>query len=94
MLDLLEENIFGTNDKAIIVSQWTSVLSMFSFFLDQKKVSYCSITGGVPVNLRNEIVMDFNNAESKTKVQYFYIYPNITKKKRFLTFCLIVFINR
>lgn len=68
VLQLLKSKVLCSNDKAIVVSQWTTVLSMFSFFLDKQNVSHCQLTGAVPVKMRNEIVNDFNNQESNTKV--------------------------
>lgn len=67
-LDLLTETIMPLNEKCIVVSQWTSVLNLFKDHLRGKNISFVSITGEVAVKLRNDIVMNFNNANSSVQV--------------------------
>jgi transcription termination factor 2 len=68
VLELLEERVLHTNDKAVIVSQWTSYLNILAKFLDEKSVSYCMLSGNVPAHKRNEIVVDFNRANGGAKL--------------------------
>ncbi|XP_052869733.1 transcription termination factor 2 [Anopheles cruzii] len=68
MLQLLEAKILGTDDKAIIVSQWTSVLEIVGSHLSARNVRHVSLTGKVPVKFRNDIVTDFNKPSRKTQI--------------------------
>ena len=51
-------------DKLIVVSQWTSVLSLVSNYLRKNEVEFCEITGEVNLMRRNEIVEYFNKKNS------------------------------
>lgn len=62
VLDLLEEKFLDSDDKVIIVSQWTSMLDIIAEFLKQKNMKFEALTGKVPVDKRQEIVYDFNKA--------------------------------
>uniref|UniRef100_A0A499FUU0 Transcription termination factor 2 n=1 Tax=Anopheles farauti TaxID=69004 RepID=A0A499FUU0_9DIPT len=68
VMAMLEEKIFGTDDKAIIVSQWTSVLDILGSHLTARNVAYVSLTGQVPVKFRNDIVVDFNKPSGSAKI--------------------------
>lgn len=57
-----------SNDKVVVVSQFTSVLNVLGKFLEQEHIKYCKLTGSVLVKFRNDIVVDFNNSSSRTKV--------------------------
>ncbi|XP_050080079.1 transcription termination factor 2 isoform X1 [Anopheles maculipalpis] len=67
-MELLEEKIFHTDDKAIIVSQWTSMLDILGTHLAARNVAFVSLTGKVPVKLRNDIVLAFNKPSGKAKI--------------------------
>ncbi|XP_053668446.1 transcription termination factor 2 [Anopheles marshallii] len=67
-MQLLEEKIFATGDKAIVVSQWTSMLEILGSHLSARNVPHVSLTGKVPVKLRNDIVVAFNNPSGKSKI--------------------------
>uniref|UniRef100_A0A182HHP9 Transcription termination factor 2 n=1 Tax=Anopheles arabiensis TaxID=7173 RepID=A0A182HHP9_ANOAR len=66
-MQLLEEKIFHTDDKAIIVSQWTSMLDILATHLSERNVPFVSLTGKVQVKFRNDIVLDFNKPSGKSK---------------------------
>uniref|UniRef100_A0A182RKF7 Transcription termination factor 2 n=1 Tax=Anopheles funestus TaxID=62324 RepID=A0A182RKF7_ANOFN len=66
-MQLLEEKIFSTDDKAIVVSQWTSMLEILGSHLSARNVPHVSLTGKVPVKLRNDIVVAFNKPSGKSK---------------------------
>ncbi|XP_053680813.1 transcription termination factor 2 [Anopheles nili] len=68
VMQLLEEKIFGTDDKAIIVSQWTSMLEILGSHLSNRSIPYVSLTGKVQVKLRNDIVVEFNKPSGKSKI--------------------------
>lgn len=56
----LISGIIAQNDKAIIVSQWTSVLILFVDHLNAAGITYVKFAGDTPVSKRNEIVDEFN----------------------------------
>jgi transcription termination factor 2 len=64
----LDELIFRTDDKAVVVSQWPSYLEILGNFLSKRNVSFCKLTGTVPVQKRNEIVVDFNRTNGGAKI--------------------------
>lgn len=68
MMEVFREHLLGTPDKVIIVSQWTSYLSIIRGMLEIEGVSYCELNGKVPVKFRNDIVVDFNDPKSNKKV--------------------------
>lgn len=47
-------------DKLIVVSQWTSVLSLVAQYLKKNGTEFCEITGEINLFRRNEIVEQFN----------------------------------
>lgn len=63
-LKLLIDEILPAGDKAVVVSQWTSVLTMFREHLDPAGIKYVSLTGAVAVKDRNALVVDFNQKSS------------------------------
>ncbi|XP_035791318.1 transcription termination factor 2-like isoform X1 [Anopheles albimanus] len=68
LLQLLEEKIIGTDDKAIVVSQWTSVLDIVGTHLSARNIAHVSLNGKVPVKFRNDIVLEFNKPSGKAKI--------------------------
>jgi len=68
LMEMLKETVMQTDEKAIIVSQWTSHLDIISGFLDKENISYCELTGKVKIADRNDVIVDFNNPKSTTKV--------------------------
>jgi transcription termination factor 2 len=68
VLNALRENIVDTDDKAIVVSQWTSYLAVVRGMLEVEGISYCELNGTVPVKDRNDIVVRFNKPTSGIKV--------------------------
>lgn len=68
MLRTLQEKVLCTGDKAIIVSQWTSMLNVICSILKEQKINCCLLTGSVPVKQRMTIVDDFNRDHHGPKV--------------------------
>lgn len=68
-LQIIQDKILISDDKAVIVSQWTSVLNLFRQQLVKAGIKHCEINGQVQVKFRNDIVCDFNSKKSKTKVR-------------------------
>ncbi|RNA33564.1 transcription termination factor 2 isoform X1 [Brachionus plicatilis] len=56
------------DDKLIVVSQWTSVLSLVAVYLRKNEIEFCEITGQVNLIRRNEIVEEFN-VKTNTKLR-------------------------
>ncbi|XP_058458670.1 transcription termination factor 2 isoform X2 [Malaya genurostris] len=68
VLEVIEEKILQSDDKAVIVSQWSSMLDIVAQHLSWKRVRYVSLTGKVQAKYRNDIVVDFNKQSSGAKV--------------------------
>lgn len=77
--DLLTE---FPNDKLIVVSQWTSILSIIARRLKKRHIEYCEIKGDVMLFKRNEIVESFNsksNNDLKGILTYFFLFAHHKK---------------
>lgn len=59
MLDDILDN--RPEDKVIIVSQWTSMLSIVARHLEKRDVEVCQISGDVSFEKRDEMIQEFNN---------------------------------
>lgn len=57
-----------TDDKAVIVSQWPSMLHLIGEQLTKYKIKTDLFSGSVPVPLRNKLVEEFNNPKGGPKV--------------------------
>lgn len=68
LMEILREKVIDSDDKAIIVSQWTSYLAIIRGMLEVEDVRYCELNGTVPVKHRNDIVVEFNKKNSGVKV--------------------------
>ncbi|KAK3908389.1 Transcription termination factor 2, partial [Frankliniella fusca] len=68
VLDVIQEKIADTDDKAIVVSQWTSMLNVIAPFLKQMKIKFESLTGKVPVDKRQDIVNEFNRKNAGPQI--------------------------
>ncbi|XP_008199533.2 transcription termination factor 2 [Tribolium castaneum] len=67
LINLLKNKISG-EDKAIVVSQWTSLLHLVAIHLENEGIPYASLDGSVVVQKRMPIVDNFNDPNSATKV--------------------------
>lgn len=68
MVEVLKEKVLKTEDKAVIVSQWTSFLNLIALQLKLDGVKYDQLDGTVAVSKRMSIVDNFNDPKSKLKV--------------------------
>lgn len=68
VMEKLREHVLNSDDKAIVVSQWTSYLTVMRGMLEAERVSYCELNGTVAVKDRNDIVVSFNNPNSGIKI--------------------------
>lgn len=68
VLETIRERILKSGDKAIIVSQWTSVLDILRTHLENDGVSTLSLNGTIPVKLRQNIVSEFNDPRSSKRI--------------------------
>lgn len=55
-------------DKAIVVSQWPSMLYLLRHNLSKYNVKMEMFSGAVPILERNKIVRDFNNSDGGPQV--------------------------
>lgn len=56
----------NTNDKVVVVSQWTSVLDILKNFL--RHIKTIELNGKTPIKNRNDIVVNFNNPNKSERV--------------------------
>ncbi|XP_030374475.1 transcription termination factor 2 [Scaptodrosophila lebanonensis] len=68
VMDILKSNVLKSKDKAIIVSQWTSVLDLLRDHLEAAKISTLSLNGSIPVKHRQDIVNQFNDPKSSKRI--------------------------
>lgn len=68
---MVKEKVLHTDEKAVIVSQWPSMLLLINKQLSKYQVKTELFTGAVPVPHRNKIVGEFNNLKGGPKVKQF-----------------------
>lgn len=87
-LELLNKD--KRDEKAVIVSQWTSMLDVISKHLVARGIKFISITGQIPVKDRGAIVEQFNIRGKNPKVCSFtYFYTSfVFLKIKLVNFCL------
>lgn len=66
--DMVKEKVLCTEDKAVIVSQWPSVLNLVNKQLSQYNVKTEIFSGVVPVLLRNKMICEFNKVNGGPKI--------------------------
>lgn len=65
---MVNDKVLNTDEKAIIVSQWPSMLLLIQKELSKYNVETKMFSGSVPIPLRNKIVEEFNQSKKGTKV--------------------------
>lgn len=70
VIKIFEERVLSTGDKAIIISQWTSVLNILKTHLSSKGIPSLSLDGTVAVKDRQKIVNEVNDPKSNKKVLF------------------------
>lgn len=68
VLNILKTRVLNKNDKAIVVSQWTSVLNILKTHLEEEGCITLSLNGTIPVKNRQEIVTEFNNLNNNKRI--------------------------
>ncbi|KAH8293402.1 hypothetical protein KR054_000203 [Drosophila jambulina] len=69
VMDILKNNILKSrDDKAILVSQWTSVLDILRDHLNKAGMQTLSLNGTIPVKNRQDIVNQFNDPNNNKRV--------------------------
>ncbi|XP_048486214.1 transcription termination factor 2 isoform X2 [Plutella xylostella] len=69
VMKTLQEKVFvNKGDKAVVVSQWTSVLRLVEQELDKLQVQSVTLSGSVPVSARTALITQLNDPNSKVKV--------------------------
>ncbi|KAH8404911.1 hypothetical protein KR222_010414, partial [Zaprionus bogoriensis] len=66
--EILEKYVLKSKDKAIVVSQWTSVLDIMRDMLKKEKVDTLSLNGTIPVKDRQNIVDQFNDPNNAKRI--------------------------
>uniref|UniRef100_A0A1A9VW68 Helicase ATP-binding domain-containing protein n=1 Tax=Glossina austeni TaxID=7395 RepID=A0A1A9VW68_GLOAU len=67
-LEILTTSVLKTNDKAIVVSQWISVLEILGSHLEEAGISTLAFNGQIPVKKRQDIITEFNDPSSKKRI--------------------------
>ncbi|XP_030562364.1 transcription termination factor 2 [Drosophila novamexicana] len=68
VLEILKTNVLKSKDKAIVVSQWTSVLDILRDLLEKERLQTLSLNGAIPVKNRQDIVNDFNDERNPKRI--------------------------
>lgn len=69
VLEILKTSVLKSkDDKAIVVSQWTSVLDILRDHLENAGLPTLSLNGTIPVKNRQDIVNQFNNRHSDKRI--------------------------
>ncbi|XP_070072159.1 transcription termination factor 2 isoform X2 [Drosophila takahashii] len=69
VIKILKTSILkSSDDKAIVVSQWTSVLNILRDHLHKDSVPTLSLDGSVPVKNRQDIVNQFNDKNNQKRI--------------------------
>lgn len=68
VIELVNKILNNSDDKIVIVSQWTSVLDIVAAFLHREKVHYVELNGKTPIKSRNDIVVSFNKPNTSERV--------------------------
>lgn len=68
VLDTLKNRVLASGDKAIVVSQWTSVLKILKTHIEKQGLATLSLDGTVPVKNRQDIVSKFNSSKNSSRI--------------------------
>ncbi|VVC40113.1 Hypothetical protein CINCED_3A018495 [Cinara cedri] len=66
--DMVNEKVLNTDDKAVIVSQWPSVLLLVDKRLKTYNVETAMFSGAIPVPKRNKIIDEFTKSKRGPKI--------------------------
>ena len=80
MTYIIEEvgKVVAQKHKAVVVSQWTSYLNVFSQHFYRMNIRTHKIDGSVPVKMRTQIVEDFNTNPRGPPVSVLYVLFNLS----------------
>ena len=70
MLIISTSNIWSPGLKAVVVSQWTSVLSLVGRELAAARIRTVTLSGAVPVTARAKLVDQLNDPNSDVRVSH------------------------
>lgn len=70
VLEIIRRVQSDGSDKLVVVSQWTSVLSILANHLNREHFNFVELTGKTPIKLRNDIVVNFNNPKTPQRVSF------------------------
>ncbi|RVE53860.1 hypothetical protein evm_001522 [Chilo suppressalis] len=68
VMECLKNDVFAKSHKAVVVSQWTSVLKLVEEQLRKMRVRFVSLTGSVPVTARPPLIAALNDNKSDVRV--------------------------
>lgn len=67
-IQMVKRILRETDDKIVVVSQWTTFLTIMADFLHREKVHYVELTGKTAIKDRNDIVVSFNKPRTPERV--------------------------
>lgn len=70
-INIIKRILRETDDKVVVVSQWTTFLSITADFLHRERIHYVELTGKTAIKDRNDIVVSFNKPNSPERVSIF-----------------------
>ena len=73
------QKIIKKGQKAVVVSQWTSMLDVFEQHLNKMGIRTHTISGGIHMKVRTAIVEDFNTNERGPPVNLFLYLIHVSK---------------
>lgn len=68
-IQIVKRILRETDDKIVVVSQWTTFLTIMADFLHREKVHYVELTGKTAIKDRNDIVVSFNKPRTPERVR-------------------------
>lgn len=67
-IEIVKRILNETDEKVVIVSQWTTFLTIMAEFLHRQRVHYVELTGKTAIKDRNDIVVSFNKPNTPERV--------------------------
>ena len=92
MTYIIEEvrKVVAQNHKAVVVSQWTSYLNVFSQHFYRMNIRTHKIDGSVPLKMRTQIVEDFNTNPRGPPVPGLYLSFKFTIFSSLTKYCIFI----
>lgn len=67
-MEIIEKILDETDEKVVVVSQWTSMLDICANYLRNKRILFTELNGKTPIKSRNDLVQEFNNPDKPKRI--------------------------